>query len=86
YEAPHGYVVGQLLQFSGSTTTKLNINHRVIEVPSTNSLKIYIKDDTYATYPEASNETGLQTKVAPFGWEKVFESPTQRSYRSRLAK
>lgn len=86
YEAPHGYVVGQLLQFSGSTTTKLNINHRVIEVPSTNSLKIYIKDDTYDTYPEASNETGLQTKVAPFGWEKVFESPTQRSYRSRLTK
>ena len=86
YEAPHGYVVGQLLQFSGSLNTKLNINHRVIEVPSTNSLKIYIKDDAYASYPEASNETGLQTKVAPFGWEKVFESPTQRSYRSRLAK
>ena len=83
YAAPHGYVVGQLLQFKGSVTTGLNINHRVTEVPSTNSLKIYLKDDAFSTYPEASAETGLQTKVAPFNWEKVYESPTQRSYRSR---
>lgn len=83
YEAPHGYVQGQLLAFSGSLHTPLNINHRVIEVPSSNALKIYIKDDSFETYPESSAETGIQTKVAPFGWEKVYESPTQRSYRSR---
>lgn len=83
YAEPHGYEVGQLLAFSGSLHTPLNINHRVTEVPSTNALKIYIKDDAFASYPEASSETGIQTKVAPFGWEKVYESATQRSYRSR---
>lgn len=84
YAAPHGYVVGQLLSVTGAVYSALNINHRVIEVPSTNALKIYIKDDNFAAYPEASDETGIQTKVAPFNWEKVYESSTQRSYRSRL--
>lgn len=85
YAAPHGYVVGQLLAISGSVTPDLNRNHRVTEVPSSNALKIYIKDDAFATYPEASSETAIQTKVAPFGWERVFSSATQRSYRSRAS-
>lgn len=85
YAAPHGYKVGQLLAINGATYSALNKNHRVIEVPSTNALKIYIKDDNFASYPESSSETTMQTKVAPFNWEKVYESSTQRSYRSRLA-
>lgn len=86
YAAPHGYVEGQLIELSGSSFPAFNINYRVTEVPSSNILKIYIKDASFASYPESSSEPTLKTKVAPLGWEKVYGSPTQRSYRSRATK
>lgn len=79
----HGYVNGQLLEISDSSYEPLNGLHRVIKSDVTTQVQIYLKDALYEQYPESTTETTLQTKVAPFGWEKVFESETQRSYRSR---
>lgn len=82
YAAAHGYLRGQLLKITGATYTALNGLLRVIDVPSTTQLTIYLDDNNFANYPEAATETTLQTIVAPFGWEKLYESATQRSYRS----
>lgn len=84
YSEAHGYKIGQLLTIADSSAEEFNGGlFRVISVPTATSLTIYLKDDSYVNYPEMSTETTMTSKVAPLGWEKVFESPTQRSYRSR---
>jgi len=84
FSDPHGYRVGALLQITGSSVEAFNESlFRVLTVPTPTSLTLYIKNDDYDSYPEMSTESNMQSKVAPFGWEKVFESSNQRSYRSR---
>ena len=84
FSDPHGYRVGALLQIKGSSVEAFNESlFRVLTVPTPTSLTLYIKTDDYDSYPEMSTESNMQSKVAPFGWEKVFESSNQRSYRSR---
>lgn len=84
YAEVHGYRVGQLLTIKESSIDNFNGNlYRVITVPTNTSLTIYLKDDDFDSYPEMSTETTMQSKVAPLNWEKVYESSTQRSFRSR---
>lgn len=84
---PHGYVEGHLLLLQGSAQEVLNDKlYRVTEVPSNTSLKLYIKEDIFEGLPEMATESNMTCKVAPLNWEKLYESTTQRSYRSRLEK
>lgn len=87
YTEPHGYKDGQLLTIFESSVESLNGGlYRVTKVTSDTALTLYIKDDSFENLPEMVTDPAMQTKVAPLGWEKVYESPSQRSYRSRHEK
>lgn len=86
YADAHGYKVGQLLQVEGAEYTGFNNKFRVVEVPTTTELILFLDTADLESAPEAGSETTIETYVAPLGWEKVFESETQRSYRSRAEK
>jgi len=84
YAEVHGYKKGRLLEIQDSSLESLNgLLARVVDVPSATSLKIYIKDESWESYPEMSTETTMTTKVAPLGWEVVYKDLSQISFRSR---
>lgn len=84
YAEPHGYKKARLLLLEGSSFTGFNDKlYRVLEVPSPTSLKIYIKDAAWETYPETLTEVSFKSKIAPLNWEKVYSSSSQISFRSK---
>lgn len=84
FTTPHGFLKGRLLVISDSSFEPLNnVKFRVTSVPSTTSLTLFIKDEAWESYPQMSTETTMTIKVAPLGWEVLYKTNEQISFRSR---
>ncbi len=82
YSVDHGYRKGHLLQLENSPYAPLDGLYRVTSIISTTSLTIYLKDEAWDSYPATLHDLNTSTKVAPLGWDVVYKTNEQISFRS----
>jgi hypothetical protein len=82
YLTPHGYQQYQVLLISGAEIPVLNGEHRILSV-SADGLSLTSKTNTNIV--DAGNTLNIITKLAPFGWTKVFSGTNRAVYKMNSA-
>jgi hypothetical protein len=78
YLTPHGYQQYQVLLITGAEIPALNGEHRILTV-SADGLSLTFKINTNIV--DAGNTLNIITKLAPFGWTKVFSETNKAIYK-----
>lgn len=82
YLTPHGYQQYQVLLITGAEIPTLNGEHRILTV-SADGLSLTFKINTNIV--DAGNTLNIITKLAPFGWTKVFSGTNRAVYKMNSA-
>lgn len=77
YTAAHGYLQYQVISVSGTGSTQLDTEHRILSVSSDGlSFVIEVSEVT------AVSATNVETKLAPLGWENLYTDANKRVYKT----